>query len=110
MILREASRGRLVTKRITRGTLKSASRLRRNAWTAASSKTAPGSGSMCAHSDSPIDPPDHHVVLAVTEKKIIVLVEIAEVTDGNEPVALDLPALLRQTVIGKVRHALDLQA
>jgi hypothetical protein len=53
-----------------------------------------------------VDPAgNHHVVLAVAQKEIAVLVEIADIADGHEPVALDVTALLGQAMIGEVGHA-----
>ena len=48
---------------------------------------------------------NQHVVLAVAEKEVAVLIEIADVADRNEPVALDLEPPVGQTVIGEVRPA-----
>ena len=48
---------------------------------------------------------DHHVALAITDEDVTVLVDIADIARGDEPVAFDLGALLRLVVIGEIRIA-----
>src|SRR6266849_2534809 len=50
---------------------------------------------------------NHHVVLAVAEKEVAVLVEVTDIADRDKPVALDIPALLGQPVIGEIGNALQ---
>src|SRR6267378_4245723 len=50
---------------------------------------------------------DHHVALAVADEDIAVFIEIADIARGDEPVALDLDALLRLVVIGEIRIVRD---
>src|SRR5271169_3009280 len=136
MILPESSRGKAVSNLITRGTLKSARRSRRNAATSAAPTSTSGSGSMWAQSVSPnsssgmpktaqshaghgeqrhldfggIDVDavrDHHVPRAVAYKEIAVLVEIADIAECHEAVAPDLAALVVQAVISEIGNALE---
>jgi hypothetical protein len=46
---------------------------------------------------------NHHVALAVADKDIAVLVDIADIAGRDKAVALDLGALFRLVVIGEIR-------
>src|SRR4029077_20814037 len=46
---------------------------------------------------------DHHVGLAVADVEVAVAVEIADIADRNEPVAVDRLAVLRPVDVGEVR-------
>ena len=47
---------------------------------------------------------DHHVALAVAQEQIAVLVEVADVADADEAVAAGLGARLGLAVIVEIRH------
>src|SRR3977135_2109698 len=48
---------------------------------------------------------DHHVALAVADEDIAVFIAITDVARGDKAVAVDLGALFRLVVIGKIRIA-----